>query len=47
MRLMLMKLKKFKKLKSKMKSQKFLHEVGIPAHIKGYMYLRTAIMKTL
>ena len=23
-----------------------LEEVGIPAHIKGYMYLRTAIMKT-
>ena len=23
-----------------------LHEVGIPAHIKGYMYLRTAILKT-
>ncbi len=23
-----------------------LHEVGIPAHIKGYMYLRTAIMET-
>lgn len=23
-----------------------LHEIGIPAHIKGYMYLRTAISKT-
>lgn len=23
-----------------------LHEIGIPAHIKGYMYLRTAIEKT-
>lgn len=23
-----------------------LHEVGIPAHIKGYMYLRTAILET-
>lgn len=23
-----------------------LHEVGIPAHIKGYLYLRTAIKKT-
>ncbi len=23
-----------------------LHEIGIPAHIKGYMYLRTAIMET-
>ena len=23
-----------------------LHEIGIPAHIKGYLYLRTAIMKT-
>ena len=23
-----------------------LHEVGIPAHIKGYMYLRTAIART-
>lgn len=23
-----------------------LHEIGIPAHIKGYMYLRTAIAKT-
>lgn len=23
-----------------------LHEIGIPAHIKGYLYLRTAILKT-
>ena len=23
-----------------------LHEIGIPAHIKGYMYLRTAISRT-
>jgi two-component system response regulator (stage 0 sporulation protein A) len=23
-----------------------LHEIGIPAHIKGYMYLRTAISET-
>lgn len=23
-----------------------LHEIGIPAHIKGYMYLRSAILKT-
>ena len=23
-----------------------LHEIGIPAHIKGYMYLRTAIART-
>ena len=23
-----------------------IHEIGVPAHIKGYMYLRTAIMKT-
>lgn len=23
-----------------------LHEIGIPAHIKGYMYLRTAIIET-
>lgn len=23
-----------------------LHEIGIPAHIKGYMYLRTAILQT-
>lgn len=23
-----------------------LHEIGIPAHIKGYMYLRTAILET-
>ena len=23
-----------------------LHEIGIPAHIKGYLYLRTAILET-
>ena len=23
-----------------------LHEIGIPAHIKGYLYLRTAILRT-
>jgi two-component system response regulator (stage 0 sporulation protein A) len=26
---------------------KIIHEIGIPAHIKGYQYLRTAIMMTI
>jgi len=26
---------------------KIIHEIGVPAHIKGYQYLRTAIMLTI
>ena len=37
---------KIQKVKIENEITEILHEVGIPAHIKGYMYLRTAIMKT-
>ncbi len=26
---------------------KVIHQIGVPAHIKGYQYLRTAIMMTI
>lgn len=39
-------LKKYKKIKLENEITEILHEVGIPAHIKGYMYLRTAILTT-
>lgn len=39
-------LKKYQKVKLENEITEILHEVGIPAHIKGYMYLRTAILKT-
>ena len=26
---------------------KIIHQIGVPAHIKGYQYLRTAIMMTI
>lgn len=39
-------LKKYKKVKLENEITEILHEVGIPAHIKGYMYLRTAILTT-
>jgi len=38
--------KKYQKVKLENEITEILHEVGIPAHIKGYMYLRTAILKT-
>lgn len=37
---------KYQKVKIENEITEILHEVGIPAHIKGYMYLRTAIMTT-
>ncbi len=37
---------KYKKVKIENQITEILHEVGIPAHIKGYMYLRTAILTT-
>lgn len=39
-------LKKYQKVKLENEITEILHEVGIPAHIKGYMYLRTAIFLT-
>lgn len=36
----------YKKVKIENEITEILHEVGIPAHIKGYMFLRTAIMIT-
>lgn len=38
--------KNYQKVKLENEITEILHEVGIPAHIKGYVYLRTAIMKT-
>lgn len=38
--------KKFQKIKIENEITEILHEVGIPAHIKGYMYLRSAIITT-
>ncbi|WP_249030377.1 sporulation transcription factor Spo0A [Tannockella kyphosi] len=37
---------KYQKVKIENEITEILHEVGIPAHIKGYMYLRTAILST-
>lgn len=37
---------KIKKLALERDITEILHEIGIPAHIKGYLYLRTAILKT-
>ena len=37
---------KYQKVKLENEITEILHEVGIPAHIKGYNYLRTAIMQT-
>lgn len=34
------------KLELESEITELLHEIGIPAHIKGYMYLRTAILET-
>ncbi len=38
--------KDYQRVKLENEITEILHEVGIPAHIKGYMYLRTAIMKS-
>ncbi|MCD7950868.1 MAG: sporulation transcription factor Spo0A [Erysipelotrichaceae bacterium] len=37
---------KYKRVKIENEITEILHEVGIPAHIKGYMYLRSAILTT-
>lgn len=37
---------KMRKLELESDITAILHEIGIPAHIKGYMYLRTAILET-
>lgn len=37
---------RIKKLELESEITELLHEIGIPAHIKGYMYLRTAILET-
>lgn len=37
---------KLQKVRIENEITEILHEVGIPAHIKGYMYLRSAIMTT-
>ncbi len=37
---------RLQKLELESEITSLLHEVGIPAHIKGYMYLRTAILET-
>lgn len=36
-----------KELSLEAKITEILHEVGVPAHIKGYQYLRTAIIKVV
>ena len=38
--------KRMIKLELESEITEILHEIGIPAHIKGYMYLRTAILET-
>ncbi|MEF9967712.1 MAG: sporulation transcription factor Spo0A [Longicatena sp.] len=38
--------KRVEKLELESEITELLHEIGIPAHIKGYMYLRTAILET-
>ena len=37
---------RLQKLELESEITELLHEIGIPAHIKGYMYLRTAILET-
>lgn len=37
---------RMQKLELESEITSLLHEIGIPAHIKGYMYLRTAILET-
>lgn len=37
---------RYKEVKLESDITEILHEIGIPAHIKGYMYLRSAIAKT-
>lgn len=37
---------RMQKLELESEITELLHEIGIPAHIKGYMYLRTAILET-
>lgn len=37
---------KYQKVRIENEITEILHEIGIPAHIKGYMYLRTAILTT-
>lgn len=39
-------LEKYQKVKLENEITEILHEVGIPAHIKGYTYLRSSIMET-
>lgn len=39
-------IEKMKKLELENDITELLHEIGIPAHIKGYGYLRTAILET-
>lgn len=38
--------KRLMKIQLESEITEVLHEIGIPAHIKGYMYLRTAILET-
>ncbi len=38
-------LEKYQKVKLENEITEILHEVGIPAHIKGYVYLRSSIME--
>ena len=38
---------KYKKIKLENEITEILHEVGIPAHIKGYHYLRDSIMMAI
>lgn len=37
---------RLQKLELESEITELLHEIGIPVHIKGYMYLRTAILET-
>ncbi len=39
-------LERMKKIRLESDITSVLHEIGIPAHIKGYMYLRSAILET-
>lgn len=39
-------LERIKKVRLESEITSVLHEIGIPAHIKGYMYLRSAILET-
>ena len=38
--------KKLQRFQLEREITSILHEIGIPAHIKGYLYLRTAILET-